>query len=495
MVTFAVATTAVLAFTFAALASRPMPVVRALTRAALTGVTAMFDPELDDLHKERALRRAGFALIRSAVQLLVRVVIALGAAAVVLVVADRAGLTSTDRSVEMILSIEFIVTLTVVAVVANAILRRRRRGRPSDAVTEAHADHAHNDADQLVHQLFFASSAVVRGAGRLDSWLFSRSVAKVQAMPPVFIVSLARGGTTALLNALHKVPAVAAHEYRDMPFVTAPVLWERLGGDRSTQVARRPRAHGDGLEIGLDSPEAFDEVLWRAYWPEKYRADRIDLWRTGDIDPKHTRVFERHHARVTLLRCGDLARNTPCRYVSKNNANVARLPVLTQMFPHCSLVIALRRPSAHAASLLRQHENFLRLHEEDPFTRRYMRDIGHLEFGDLHQPIAFPGFPPEGLGPRDPDYWLAYWIAAFEEIRASRERCHVVLQDDLRRDPQTTMEELCAHLDLDATGVDFTGEFRPGRDVGPDERFSASLLERAEALYADLASNAGRLAD
>lgn len=495
MITIAVATTAVLAFTAAAVASRPMPVVRALTGAALTGVTAMFDPELDDLQKERALRRAGFALIRSAARLLARVLFALGAAAAVVLVADRAGLASTSRSVEMILSIELIVTLTVVAVVASAILRRRRRGRPSDASTEAQGDHAHSEADQLVHKLFFASPAVVRGAGRLDSWLSSRSVAKVQATPPVFIVSLARGGTTALLNALHKVPAVATHEYRDMPFVTAPVLWARVGGDRSAQVARRPRAHGDGLEIGLDSPEAFDEVLWRAYWPEKYRAGRIDLWRTGDIDPKRTRVFERHHARVTHLRCGDLARNTPCRYVSKNNANVARLSLLTEMFPHCALVVALRRPSAHAASLLRQHENFLRLHEEDPFTRRYMRDIGHLEFGDLHQPIAFPGFAPEGLGPLDPDYWLAYWIAAFEEIRASSQRCYVVLQDDLRSDPQTTMERLCAHLDLDATGVDFTGEFRAGRDVGPDERFSASLLERAEALYADVASNAGRLAD
>lgn len=495
MITIAVATTAVLAFTAAVVGSRPMPIVRALTGAALTGVTGMVDPELDDLAKERALRRAGVTLISSTLQLLVRLLVALGAAAAVTVVADRAGLASTERSVAMVLNLYYILVLTAVAVVTSVLLRRLRRGRQPDAVTEARGGHAHSEADQLVHQLFFASSAVVRGAGRLDSWLFSRSVAKVQAMPPVFIVSLARGGTTALLNALHKVPAVATHEYRDMPFVTAPVLWARLGGDRSTQVARRPRAHGDGLEIGLDSPEAFDEVLWRAYWPEKYRAGRIDLWRTGDIDPRRTRVFERHHARVTLLRCGDLAKNTPCRYVSKNNANVARLPMLTEMFPHCSLVVALRRPSAHAASLLRQHENFLRLHDEDPFTRRYMRDIGHLEFGDLHQPIAFPGFAPEGLGPSDPDYWLAYWIAAFEEIKASRGRCHVVLQDDLRSDPQTAMERLCADLELDATGVDFTGEFRAGQDAGPDELFSASLLERAETLYADLASNAGRLAD
>ena len=97
------------------------------------------------------------------------------------------------------------------------------------------------------------------------------------------------------------------------------------------------------------------------------------------------------------MRCGDLAKQAPCRYVSKNNANVARLPLLTEMFPDCSLVIALRRPSAHAASLLRQHENFLRLHKEDPFTKACMRDIGHLRPGrGALDPL---GNEPAGFGP------------------------------------------------------------------------------------------------
>jgi len=308
--------------------------------------------------------------------------------------------------------------------------------------------------------------------------------------PPVFIVSLPRGGTTALLNALHRLPGVATHEYRDMPFVTAPLLWSRLGGDRSKRVQKRERAHGDGMEIDLDSPEAFDEVLWRAHWPQKYAAGRIQTFDEGDLDDDATDDFARHHAKVALVRHGRSA--DACRYVSKNNANIGRLRVLDRMFPGCSIVVALRRPAAHAASLHRQHERFLRLHAEDPFVRDYMRDIGHLEFGELHQPIDFTDLA-DLLGarePSEPDYWLAYWIAAFEEVARHQGEVIVVQQDDLRARPQATMERVCSSLGIDNAGIDFTSEFRAGADPTPDDLFSPDLLARADALYERVAAKA-----
>jgi hypothetical protein len=311
----------------------------------------------------------------------------------------------------------------------------------------------------------------------------------VSLAPPVFIVSLPRGGTTALLNALHRLPEVATHEYRDMPFVTAPLLWSRLGGNRSKRVEKRERAHGDGMEIDLDSPEAFDEVLWRAHWPQKYTAGRIQTFDEGDLEDEATDDFAKHHAKVALVR-GRSA--DACRYVSKNNANIGRLRVLDRMFPGCSIVVALRRPAAHAASLHRQHERFLRLHAEDPFIRDYMRDIGHLEFGELHQPIDFADLA-DLVGarePSEPDYWLAYWIAAFEEVARHQGGVIVVQQDDLRARPQATMERVCSSLRIDNAGTDFTSEFRPGADPTPENLFSPDLLARADALYERIAAKA-----
>lgn len=477
--TLVVASAAVLGFALVLARSRLGVVVQRIVRAALDGVTAVLDPDLDDLGKERAARRSGLRLLTGAVGLAWRFGLALGAAGLVVVGADASGVERTARVLDLMVGLDFIVGISAAAVVlwwalakAGVVGRRRPAEEP-----------AYAEADQLLHRLAFANRRAVRAAARLDNRIFRRSIQRVTLAPPVFIVSLPRGGTTALLNALHRLPGVATHEYRDMPFVTAPLLWSRLGGDRSKRVARRERAHGDGLEIGLDSPEAFDEVLWRAHWPHKYAGERIGTFDEGDLDDAATSDLVRHHAKVVLVRHGRGADG--CRYVSKNNANIGRLRVLDRMFPGCTLVVALRRPAAHAASLHRQHERFLRLHAEEPFVRDYMRDIGHLEFGELHQPIDFPGLA--GLvgarEPSDPDYWLAYWIAAFEEVARHQREMLVVQQDDLRARPQATMEGVCSSLGIDSIGTDFTSEFRPGPDPRPEHLFSPDLLAQADALY------------
>ena len=491
--TLVVASAAVLGFALVLAVSRIGTAVRRVVRGALDGITAMLDPDLDDLAKERAARRGGVRLLGGAFGLAWRIGLALGAAALVVLGADATGLETADRVLDLMARPSFIVGISVAAAAvwwalvkagAKAGVGRRR---PAE-------EHAYAEADQLLHRLALANRRVVRAAARLDNRVFRRSVERAVGPPPVFIVSLPRGGTTALLNALHRLPEVATHEYRDMPFVTAPLLWSRLGGDRSNRVEKRERAHGDGMEIGLDSPEAFDEVLWRAYWPRKYAAGRIRTWDEGDLDDDATGILARHHAKVAVVRRRGSADS--CRYVSKNNANIARLRVLDRMFPGCSIVVALRRPAAHAASLHRQHERFLRLHAEDPFVRDYMRDIGHLEFGELHQPIDFPGLD-DLLGARDPsrpDYWLAYWIAAFEEVARHQSEVRgevvVVQQDDLRARPQATMERVCSSLGIDSAGTDFTAEFRPGADPTPDDLFSPDLLARADALYERVASTA-----
>jgi Sulfotransferase family len=484
--TLVVASAAVLGFALVLARSRLGVVVQRIVRAALDGVTAVLDRDLDDLAKERAARRAGLRLLWGAFGLAWRFGLALGAAGLVVFAADASGVEPTERVLDMMMRPAFIVGISVAAaVVWWALVKARMVGRRRPAEKTAYAE-----ADQLMHRLAFANRRMLLVVARLENRIFHRSIQRVSLAPPVFIVSLPRGGTTALLNALHRLPGVATHEYRDMPFVTAPLLWSRLGGDRSKRVEKRERAHGDGLEIDLDSPEAFDEVVWRAHWPQKYASGRIQTFGEADLDDDATDDFVRHHAKVALVRHGRSADG--CRYVSKNNANIGRLRVLDRMFPGCSIVVALRRPAAHAASLHRQHERFLRLHAEDPFVRDYMRDIGHLEFGELHQPIDFAGLA-DLVGarePSEPDYWLAYWIAAFEEVARHQGEVVVVQQDDLRARPQATMERVCSSLRIDSAGTDFTSEFRPGADPTPEDLFSPDLLARADALYERVAAKA-----
>ncbi|SNT40879.1 sulfotransferase [Tropicimonas sediminicola] len=448
----------------------------------------MFDNQLDDTQKERAVRDAGLRLLLGAWQITWRFGLALGATVLPILLADEFGFVPFDTTLGVLLRVDFIVVVSIVAIALGWFASNRIGDAPHKTSTTGQQD----VGNKMFHTLAFASPRALRLAAKLDDRLYGTQLSRVRTTPPIFITSLARGGTTAVLNSMHGLPQVATHLYRDMPLITAPMLWSKLGG-KNRAVARQKRAHGDGMEIDFDSPEAFDEVLWTLFWPEKYSDDGIQLWDKPDANEEARQEFELHFKKITLLRRPDSAtgEDLKVRYLSKNNANIARLRLLPDMFPGCDIVVPLRHPSAHAASLLRQHENFSSLHAEDPFVLRYMRDIGHFEFGALHRPIFFDDWSTDGRSPEEPDYWLAYWVAAFKEVESHASDLHILPQDDLRATPDRTMTRLLDMLDLEAPG-EFSSFFRHTPDQRPSHLFSPSLLKEAEDIYAALLGHAGR---
>lgn len=80
---------------------------------------------------------------------------------------------------------------------------------------------------------------------------------------PVFVMGLARSGTTVVLEILEKTGAFHSPTYRDMPFVLSPNLWKSLTQHSRLNGQMVTRAHGDGIVVGFDSPESFEEVFWR----------------------------------------------------------------------------------------------------------------------------------------------------------------------------------------------------------------------------------------
>jgi hypothetical protein len=270
--------------------------------------------------------------------------------------------------------------------------------------------------DRLTHRIAFLHPAVQLAAADVEETLYGSRFRDLEVDRPIFINSLPRAGTTLLLEILARHPELASHTYRDMPFVMAPILWSKLSGGGRRADDPKERAHGDGMQVGFDSPEAFEEVIWRAFWPKRYKGETIPLWEKPERVGEFRTVFGEQIQRVLALRGdGGSARK---RYLSKNNANIARLGFLKEMFPGSILLIPFRDPVDHAASMLNQHKRFLNVHRNEPFSKRYMRDLGHFEFGDLHRPFDFPGvvesrnrFQPDGL-----DYWVGYWLLAFTHI-------------------------------------------------------------------------------
>lgn len=338
--------------------------------------------------------------------------------------------------------------------------------------------------DRLVHRLAFAGLELQKAVADVEDRLYAPSLNDVTERPPVFITSLPRAGTTLLLETIAGLPGYATHTYRDMPFVLCPLLWDRVSRPFRKPGALQARAHGDGMAVGFDSPEAFEEVLWRAFWPDKYADGRIRLWSADDRDPEFEDFFHRHMRKIILR-----AAQGNGRYVSKNNANIARIPLLRRLFPASPIIVPFRNPLDQAASLLSQHRRFTELHAQDSFARKYMEDIGHLEFGATHRPIAFPvvsAAPPTGL-----EYWLATWTAAFSHILRLGDAVHLVDFDGLCAAPQESLAALGAVLGDTAALRARAGKFRAANThaVAPAERASPAGV-RAFALHAGLQAKA-----
>ena len=166
----------------------------------------------------------------------------------------------------------------------------------------------------------------------------------------VFVSGLARSGTTILLNALYKSDEFASLSYKDMPFVLAPNLWSKLSLNKKN-IDMVERAHGDGIKVSTDSPEAFEEVFWMTF-------------KEGDKDTK-----EKFKNYVQLIN----QKYNKKRYLSKNNQNIRRVELISQIFPHSKILIPFRNPIQHAFSLLSQHKRFIKNSKKDNFISNYMK--------------------------------------------------------------------------------------------------------------------------
>ena len=270
--------------------------------------------------------------------------------------------------------------------------------------------------DRALHYLAFGAPFVQKALGELENDLFKSELERVGSAGEVFVTGLPRAGTTLMLELLYGTGEFETFTYRDMPFIFAPVLWDKISGSFRKAGDRVERAHGDGMMVSFDSPEAFEEVIWLAF-SRRAIVDEHTLSPVGReaVTDELASALQSSVRKLLLRRARAQAGPTKPRYLSKNNANVSRLAVLTELFPTASIVIVFRDPAAHVGSLMTQHRRFLDEHAEDAFSKRYMEWIGHYEFGANFRPINFSGWLDGQPVPKTPDagFWLRYWNAAY----------------------------------------------------------------------------------
>lgn len=207
----------------------------------------------------------------------------------------------------------------------------------------------------------------------------------------VFIAGLARSGTTILLNAIYQSNKFASLNYNDMPFILAPNFWEKISAKKSFGELQE-RAHGDGINVTTNSPEAFEEVFWKTFTNSSINCEELFI------------KF------ISLI----LKKNKKTRYLSKNNQNIRRLDLISKIFPRSKILIPFRDPLQQALSLFSQHIKFGKEQNEDTFVRDYMNWTGHSEFGLDYRMIHSSNllYPNE----KEFNHWLEQWYLTYKAV-------------------------------------------------------------------------------
>ena len=309
---------------------------------------------------------------------------------------------------------------------------------------------------QILHKLALSSDFMRTVSFDVENLLTSQIE---ESDNHVFITGLARSGSTILLNALYESKIFSSLLYKDMPFVLAPNLWSKLSFINK-DIDLVERSHGDGIQISLESPEAFEEVFWKTYKDKK--DDSIKKFQTY----------------ISLIN----AKNKKNRYLSKNNQNINRIELINRIFPKSKILILYRNPIQQSNSLLTQHKRFIKASEKDKFISHYMNLIGHTEFGPNYTPINKKEIK------FDDNFELNHWI---EQWYLTYRNCFNAFRDN-KNIHFVCYEDLCLSKDywikiLEMLNIEITYnfDFKESRNE-IDSRLNNDLVNKALNIYSKL---------
>lgn len=353
----------------------------------------------------------------------------------------------------------------------------------------------YNRISRWLHWLALEISIIRNMSFELEKALYLKKVTRDPRIidQPIYVMGLARSGTTVVLEILEKTGAFHSTSYRDMPFILCPNFWQGLTRRSRLNPRLATRAHGDGIVIGFDSPESFEEVFWRTTCETRHGPELAYL--SANEETLTDFAAYRQLSVFSALSRDFRTAQAPhqMRYLSKNNNNVMRLNELISQ-PSAQLLMIIRDPLATAWSLYRQHQRFIQLQTDDAFGTAYMRWLAHHEFGLVHKPLITGTQYLQGMNPNQPNYWLAYWLGIYENLWTTfnsmptdhRTRILWVSHERMCQEPQEELERLFNFASIDVATDSFTAILQPIKICDLTEHFDPNLIERARNLHQEI---------
>ena len=396
---------------------------------------------------------------------------------------DYLGILSLTEVINCSLSISFILTAIFFSTAIFFILKFLDKNK------SLNTENQYTTTERILHKFAFSSWSSQSSLASFESNYFENKISPIKIDNPVFITGLPRAGTTLLLELCVQSKEFTSHSYKNMPFVMIPLFWEKFSSFFARSDTPRERAHGDGMMISVESPEAFEEIIWNRFWPSRYRNNLIVPWSDHSY-PEFEKFFYDHIKKLLFLSATE--NSVSKRYISKNNLNISRIDYLKKFLPNAIIIVPFRDPFQHAFSLFRQHRRFLKIHSEDSFACRYMKDIGHYDFGRNLKPIDFNDwFSSDNT--KDTEiytFWLEYWVNTYKYLlKTNIKNINFFSYDSFCQSPHQYLNSLGKLLrinDLESFTT-FGNMVRPPKPYHIDySSIPSNLTEKAKTIFADL---------
>jgi hypothetical protein len=305
---------------------------------------------------------------------------------------------------------------------------------------------------RLVHKY----AHIFEKLGRFETSYFLEELDAITIDRPIYVTSLARSGTTILLELLAEHQETGSMLYKDYPFVYMPMFWDiLLRLTQKTDYALKERAHKDRIMVSPNSPEALEEPLWMYFFPDTHNPHINNVLTPKKQNHAFNTFYQSHIQKILKIR-------NKSRYLAKGNYNILRLEYLQSIYPDAKFIIPIRDPISHIASLVKQHALFCEEEHKNPDILEYMTQIGHFEFGLDCRPnnlnntevvkeiLAYwrSDFPIEG--------WALYWHEMYSYIlnlllknKSLMKHTILIFYDDLCHKSEDTLKRLYQHCELE----------------------------------------------
>lgn len=290
---------------------------------------------------------------------------------------------------------------------------------------------------------------------RIETNFLLKDINKLDIDRPIYIIGLARAGTTIILEMLEHHPFLASHKYKHLPMPYLPHGFSKIA--EFFRFFNKPieRVHKDGIFVNLESPEAIEEKFWQHFFINNHNEIISNVMSSVISNPKFEQ-FYRNHIRKLLY-------NQKCsRYLAKNNYHITRLEYLLKIFPNVKFLLIIRNPVDHIASLIKQTKLFIEMEEKSPFLIDWHRITGHSEFG--HYQLCINTGNNElihkirRLWKNEKTYvegWAHYWSSIYEYVmnlleanKKIKESTLIIRHEDLCEAPAKTIDKIFEHSEL-----------------------------------------------